>query len=159
MNIFDFGKRKSDSDDTEEQQLGNSRIMSYIGDVKSGVFAGEAGRASPDSELLEDDSLDGHMQMCPADYIAISDPRRFCLQRETCDKVSGTENVEILVDDDTDWGKGSEIVTPGGQHPPDHREAARHQASLHQGPRMLRAHPGFGHRRDGARVRVRRCRA
>jgi len=111
MNIFDFGKRKSYSGDTEEQQLGKSRIMSYIGDLKSGAFAGEAGHASPDSELLEEDSLEGYMQMCSADYIAISDPRRFCLQREMYDKVSGTEDVEILIDDDTNWGEGSEMVT------------------------------------------------
>ena len=52
-----------------------------------------------------------YMQMCSADYIAISDPRRFCLQREMYAKVSGTEDVEILVDDDTDWGDGLEMVT------------------------------------------------
>ena len=58
MNIFDFGKRRGYSGETEEQQLGKSRIMSYIDDLKRGAFAGEAGHASADSDLFDEASLD-----------------------------------------------------------------------------------------------------
>jgi len=111
MDIFDFGKRQKFTGDTEEEELGKSRILEYINDLKSGKFAGEAGHASPDSELFEQAALDEYMAMCSADYVAISDPRRFCLQREMYDRVSGTEAVDVVVDDDTDWGEGSKMVT------------------------------------------------
>jgi glutamate dehydrogenase len=111
LDIFDFGRRQKFTGDTEDQQLGKSRILEYIDDLKSGKFAGEAGHASPDSELFDQDALDKYMEMCSADYVAISDPRRFCLQREMYDRVSGTEAVDILVDDDKDWGEGSKMVT------------------------------------------------
>ena len=60
MDIFDFGKRQKFTGDTEEEELGKSRILEYINDLKSGKFAGEAGHASPDSELFEQAALDEH---------------------------------------------------------------------------------------------------
>jgi len=109
MDIFKFSRTPYNGE-TPAQKTGTEKIFKYVDRLMSGEFDGVPGHAER-SPMFENEALEEYFNLCSADYISISDPRRFCLQREMYEAVNGTEEVSITTDENDAWGSGSHMVT------------------------------------------------
>jgi len=100
LNLFVYGEEtKNDTKDVSD--LGK-HILKYAEQLMDGTLppADEFGRPNPQmNEIFSRDRLIEHMEKCTESYILRSDPRRFLSQFELFEKVSGSDNISVSVED------------------------------------------------------------
>jgi len=109
MDMFGFS-RIPFTGTTPAEKKNVDRILDYCAKLQAGVYKGVAGHPEP-SDMFTPENLAKYFKLCSADYIAISDPRRFCEQRDMYEKVRGTDEVIITTDEGNEWGDDAMMVT------------------------------------------------
>ena len=74
-----------------------SRILEYASEVQSGKYLHDP-RVPEPSDIFERERLLDFMNNCSETYLTRSNPRRFLLQRNLFEEVSGTQGTAVMVE-------------------------------------------------------------
>mmetsp|Transcript_31975 Transcript_31975/g.72428 ORF Transcript_31975/g.72428 Transcript_31975/m.72428 type:complete len:1082 (-) Transcript_31975:111-3356(-) len=100
LNMFVYGEEVKSA--TDNVSLSGKHILEYARQLMEGTLppVDEFGRPNPQmKEIFQPERLLAHMEKCTESYILRSDPRRFLSQFELFEKVSGSDNISVSIED------------------------------------------------------------
>jgi len=100
LNLFVYGEEAGQLSEADVTMTG-SHILDYAEQLLNGTLppTDEYGRPNPKpNKIFSRERLIQHMEKCSESYIIRSDPRRFLVQFELFERVSGTESVSVSIE-------------------------------------------------------------
>jgi glutamate dehydrogenase len=101
LNLFVYGEENKQLSQADVTMTG-SHILEFAQQLMDGTLppTDEYGRPNPmPNDSFSRDRLIEHMERCSESYIVRSDPRRFLSQFELFQKVSGSDNISVSIED------------------------------------------------------------
>jgi len=102
LNLFVYGEEAKQLTEADVTMTG-SHILEYAQQLQAETLppTDEYGRPNPtpNADLFSRERLIHHMEKCSESYIIRSDPRRFLSQFELFERVSGSDNISVSIED------------------------------------------------------------
>lgn len=95
LSMFIFGKGHSHAENVEES---GAEILKLAQSIQQGKYA-TSERHPKSSPIFDKENLLNYMSNCSESYLTLSNPRRFLLQRDLFDQVSGSEGVAVYIEE------------------------------------------------------------
>ena len=91
LNMYTYGEEMKSGAGQHNPEEVASGILDHAARLQKGEFSSNSRYPSPNADLFERESLVSYMKSCTSSYLSLSDHRRFLLQRELFDRVTGGE--------------------------------------------------------------------
>mmetsp|Transcript_9344 Transcript_9344/g.13636 ORF Transcript_9344/g.13636 Transcript_9344/m.13636 type:complete len:1041 (+) Transcript_9344:52-3174(+) len=104
LNLFTFGPSNNEVTPLARTEKTGDLILQYAEALQKGEFLDEDGHLKP-CDLFERQALIEYMNRCEEKYLQGADPRRFLVQRKMFDVVSGTEGMDVYIEQADTSGK------------------------------------------------------
>jgi glutamate dehydrogenase len=99
LNVFDYAQQEQFTG-TSARELGSrENLRQYIEELKDGKYAGSGETHAEYADYMEMDRMDPYLLGCGKDYVDRSNVRRFMLQRELFEQVSGRDGVAVAMEE------------------------------------------------------------
>ncbi len=96
LNVFTAG---SEADDALKPSASDREsILQYAAELQQGKYAGQPRHQAPPTNL-EADQLNAYIDLCTRFHVSTSNPRRFLRLKTLYDKIAGTENCAVDVEE------------------------------------------------------------
>jgi len=111
LSMFIYGGEQAAASDVEQT---GAEILTYAKSIQDGDLLDAKDAPKPNS-IFEKDELLTYMRKCSEEYMTLSHPRRFLIQRELYENVSQSENIAVYIEesqmDDTQGQYWVDIAT------------------------------------------------
>jgi len=95
LSMFLFGERHTRAENVETS---GEKFLAMANSIQQGKYDSSSRHPKP-SEIFSKEPLLKYMRNCSESYLTRSDPRRFLLQRELVEQVTGSEGIAVYIEE------------------------------------------------------------